>query len=173
MIINQKGFSLIELIAVIAIVGIASTIVIAQYSDSRDSKALFLGAKQIANDVRMAQNYAFGALESGGVNPGYGIRFSNNSSSYIIFADKDNDKIYDVADSEEFQTVSLPEGITVQSLKVDNVEAVDGNVDVVFTSPYGEVFIDENNGSSIILKVKIGNSTDAEIIDISGSGKIN
>ena len=167
---SQKGFSLIELMMVIAIVGIASTIVIAQYSNSRDLKALSFGAKQIANDVRMAQNYAFGALESGGTNPGYGISFSNNSSSYIIFADKNNDKTYGGA-GEEFQTVNLPDGVTVQSLKVDNVDT--DPVDVVFTSPYGETHINDNSGNAIGFKIRIGNSVGSENINISGSGKVN
>ena len=171
MIINQKGFSLIELIAVIAIMGIASTIVIAQYSDSRDSKALFLGAKQIANDVRTAQNYAFGALAVGGTNPGYGIRFSNGSSSYIIFADKDDNKTRKADGDEDIQTVNFPEGVTVQSLKVDGSDT--DPVDIVFTSPYGEACINTISGSAINIKIKISNSAGVEIIDISGSGKIN
>jgi len=170
---SQKGFSLIELMMVIVIVSIASTIVIAQYSNSRNSKALSLGAKQVANDVKIAQNYALGALDAGGTNPGYGIRFSNSFDSYIIFADKDNDKAYDGI-GEEFQTVKLPDGITIQSLKVDSDEV--SPVDVVFTSPYGEAYINDANKDGvnfIILKVKIENSAGAEIISISSSGKIN
>ncbi|MCK5466559.1 prepilin-type N-terminal cleavage/methylation domain-containing protein [Candidatus Parcubacteria bacterium] len=172
---SQKGFSLIELMMVIVIVSVASTIVIAQYSNSRNSKALSLGAKQVANDVKIAQNYALGALDAGGTNPGYGIRFSNSFDSYIIFADKDNNKAYDGA-GEEFQTVKLPDGVTIQSLRVDGIDISPVPVDVVFTSPYGEVYINDANKNGvnfIILKVKIENPAGAEIISISSSGKIN
>jgi len=176
MFINQKGLSLIELMVVISIVGIASSIVITQYSNKRDSKALFLGAKQVVNDVRMAQNYAFSTLDFGGVNPsgGYGIRFSKNSNSYVIFGDKNNDQARKTDGSEDFQTMNLPDGVTVQSLKIDTVDA--DPVDVVFTSPYGEVYINGNNkdgGNFIDLEVEIGNPAGSKVINISSSRKIN
>lgn len=177
---NQKGFSLIELMIVISIVGIASSIVITQYSSKRNSKALFLGAKQVVNDVRMAQNYAFGTLDFGGVNPsgGYGIRFSEDSNSYIIFGDKSvapaiPNKEYDAG--ENFQTMNLPDSVKVTSLKIGAISH--NNVDVIFTPPYGEVYIDKNNkdvsDNFINLEIKISNSAGTKIINISSSRKIN
>ncbi len=161
---------------VISIVGIASSIVITQYSNKRDSKALFLGAKQVVNDMRMAQNYAFGSLDFGGVNPGYGIRFSTttNPNSYIIFGDKNSNKAYDAADSEGFQTINLPDNVKVTSLKIGAMNYND--MDVVFTTPYGEVYINGDNkdgGNFIDLEVEIGNPAGAKIINISSSRKIN
>jgi len=171
---NQKGFSLIELMVVIFIVGIASSIVVVQYSNSRNLKALYLGSKQIANDVRMTQNYTFSALEDGGANPdgGYGISFSKNSNSYVIFADGDSDKEYDAG--EDFQTIKLPEGVNVISLKVDATSHND--VDVVFTSPYGEVYINGNNKDGldfINLEIEISNPAGTEIINVNSSRGIN
>ena len=171
---NQKGFSLIELMVVIFIIGIASSVVIVQYSGNRNSKALYLGSKQIADDIRMTQNYTFGALETMSGNPsgGYGISFSVGSDSYVIFADGDSDKEYDAG--EDFQTIKLPEGITIQSLKIDGVN--DDPVDVVFTSPYGEVYIDGVNkdaGNFINLEIEISNSAGTEVINLSSSRKIN
>ncbi len=173
---DQKGFSLIELIMVIFIMGVASTIVAVQYSDSRNSKALYLGSKQIANDIRMTQNYTFSSLEDGGANPsgGYGIRFSENSNSYLIFADEDSDRARNADNSEDFQTINLPDGVKVISLEIDTVGA--DPVDVVFTSPYGEVYINGNNknaGSFINLEIEIGNSSGTRVIKISTSRKIN
>ena len=176
---NQKGFSLMELMIVIFIIGVASSVVIVQYSGNRDFKALYLGSKQIANDIRMAQNYTFSALEAGGVNPngGYGISFSKDSNSYIIFGDKsiapvNPNKVYDAG--EEFQTINLPEGVEVISLKIGAVSY--NNMDVVFTSPYGEVYIDGVNkdaGNFINLEIEIGNSAGTEIINVSSSRRIN
>ena len=176
---NKKGFSLIELMMVIVIVGIASTIIIAQYSNSRNSKALSLGAKQVVNDVRMTQNYTFGALADGGTNPsgGYGVRFSDNTNpgSYIIFGDQDSGE-YDYDAGEEFQTINLPEGVTVTSLDIGATNYSD--IDVVFTPPYGEVYIDKKNKDGappdfIDLEVEISNSAGSRVINISSSRKIN
>ena len=173
---NQKGFTLMELVVVIFIVGVASSMIVMQYSNSRSAKALFLGAKQITNDVRMAQNYTFGALDAGGANPsgGYGIRFSEDSNSYIIFADKDSDKARKNDSSEDFQTINLPNDVKVTSLDVgvDNYS----DIDIVFTSPYGEVYIDGNNkddGNFISLEIEISNSTGVKIINVSSSRRIN
>ena len=176
---NQKGISLIELMIVISIVGIASSIVITQYSNKRDSKALFLGAKQVVNDMRMAQNYALGSLDFGGVNPsgGYGISFSKDSNSYIIFGDKSiapaiPNKEYD--EGEGFQTMNLPDGVKVTSLKIGAMNYND--MDVVFTTPYGKVYINGDNkdgGNFIDLGVEIGNPAGSKVINISSSRQIN
>jgi len=174
---NQKGYSLMEIIVVIFIISVAATIVVAQYSGIRNSKALSLGARQVANDVRVAQNYTFSALEAGGVNPsgGYGIRFFKNSNSYIIFADKDSDKARDAGGSEDFQTINLPNDVKITSLIID-ANSYD-EIDVVFTSPYGEVYINGNNkdaGDNFInLEVEIGNSAGVEIINVNSSRRIN
>lgn len=167
---NSKGFSLIELMMVIIIMGVAATIVVAGYSKNRSSKALQLGAKQIASDVRMTQNYTFGSL--GFVTGGYGIRFSSstNPDKYIVFGD-DGNKTYDAG--EEFQTMSLPDGVTVQSLKIDSVSF--SNVDVVFASPYGEVYINgvNKNGAVFVdLEIEIGNSAGTKTVAVSSSRKI-
>ncbi len=173
--INQKGFSLIELTMVIFIIGVASTIVAVQYSGSRNSKALYLGSKQVANDIRMTQNYTFSALGDGGANPsgGYGVRFSKDSNSYLIFADEDSNRVR-TDNSEDFQTINLPDGVEVKSLKIDTASA--DPVDVVFTSPYGEIYINGNNknaGNFIDLEIEIGNSSGTRVVKISTSRKIN
>ena len=177
---NQKGFSLMELMVVIFIVGVASSIVVMRYSSNRNFKALYLGSKQVADDIRMAQNYTFGALETGGANPdgGYGIRFSKDSNGYIIFGDKsiapaNPNKTYDAG--EEFQTINLPEGVEVTSLKIG--AATPNDVDIVFTSPYGEVYIDNVNKDAfdnfINLEIEIGNSAGTKVINVSSSRGIN
>jgi prepilin-type N-terminal cleavage/methylation domain-containing protein len=173
---NQKGFSLMELMIVIFIIGVASSIVVTQYSGNRNFKALYLGSKQIANDIRMTQNYTFSALETGGANPsgGYGIRFSKNSNSYVIFADKDSNKMRNAVGSEDFQTINLPEDTEVISLKIGAISYND--IDVVFTSPYGEVYIDGINrdaGNFINLEIGIGNSAGTKVININSSRGIN
>lgn len=178
---NQKGFSLLEFVIIVFIMGVASSIIVVRYSENRNLKSLSLGAKQIANDIRMTQNYTFSALETEGINPsgGYGIRFSTDSNSYVIFADDSvapasPNQSYDVG--EEFQTINLPNNVKVQSLKIDGSNVDPLPVDIVFASPYGEVYINGNNkdaGNFIDFEIEISNPAGIEVININSSRKIN
>ena len=173
---STEGFTLIELIIVMAIMGIMFAVTVPQYSKIRDSKALSLGEEQVVNDIRMVQNYAYSILKSDDSFPvgGYGINFSNNSSEYIIFADKDGDMEYDGV-SEIFERIKLPRDVEIVSLKVDSTEEVDGVVDLVFTPPYGKVFIDKNNkitGNFIDLEIVISNDSGSKTINTSSSRMI-
>ena len=172
---NQKGFSLMEITIVIFILSVAAVIIVSQYSSSRSSKALYLGSKQIVNDVRITQNYTFSALETTGGNPsgGYGIRFSNNSNSYLIFADKNSNKAYDAG--EDYQTINFPNSVKIISLKIGATNY--DEIDIVFTSPYGEVYIDGVNknisDNFVNLEIEISNSAGAKIINVNSSRRVN
>ena len=172
--LNNGGFSLTELVAVIAIIGIMAAITVPQYAKYRDDKALILGANQLLNDVRMTQNYTYSTLKFNSYFPsgGYGIRFEKGSNGYIIFADLDEDKEYDSL-SEKFEEEDLPGDVKIKSIKID---AVDSNsADLVFVPPYGKVYINKHNknGSSFIdLEIEITNSTNSKTISVRSSGLI-
>ena len=172
----KNGFTLVELIVVMAIMGIIFAVTVPQYSKIRDSKALSLGEEQIVNDIRMVQNYAYSILKNDGSFPvgGYGINFLKDSNEYIVFADKDGDMEYDSA-SETFEKMELPRDVKIISLKVNSTEDADGIVDLVFTPPYGKVFIDKNNkitGNFIDLEIVISNDSGSRTIDASSSRMI-
>ena len=173
---DKEGFTLIELIIVMAIMGIMFAVAVPQYSKVRDSRALSFGEEQVVNDIRMVQNYAYSILKNDGSFPvgGYGINFLNNSNEYIIFADKDGDMEYDGA-PEIFEKIKLSQDVKIISLKVNSVEEVDGVVDLVFTPPYGKVFIDKNNkitGNFIDLEIVISNDSGSRTINASSSRMI-
>ena len=107
----------------------------------------------------MAQNNAFSVLQHNGNIPdgGYGIMISTaNNNSYILFADDDGDHIFD-GGMEIVETVSLPSEVTINSVTTTPADVGFGTVDIVFTSPYGEVFINTESTStrSEVIKVEI------------------
>lgn len=174
---DKSGFTLIEIIIAMFIMGIMFAITVPQYAKYRDSKSLFLGKEQVVSDIRMVQNYAYSILKDNGSFPvgGYGIHFSKDSNSYTIFADKDDDMEYD-SDSESFKEIKLPEGVKITSLKINSAEELDGDVDLVFTPPYGKVFIDKENkisGNFINLEIIISNNSGFKTVNMSSSRLIN
>ena len=170
---SSNGFTLIELIIAIAIMGIMFAVTVPQYTKYRNSKALFLGAEQIVGDIRMVQNYSYSILKDNGSFPigGYGIHFSKDSDHYIIFAD-DGDKEY-AGSSENFKEIKLPEGVKITSLKVDTTDNPD--VDLIFVPPYGRVFISKENKISenfINLEIVISNNNGSKTVNMSSSRRI-
>ena len=167
---NKKGFTLVELIIVMTIIGIVAAIALPSYNKARNSKDLLLGREQVAGDIRMAQNYSYNTLKFNGTFPkgGYGIRFDiSDPRKYIIFADVDSDQIYDTG--EEFQEIELSRSVKISSLKVDGSEV--SPVDVVFKPPYGNVFI-ELVGTKLEIEIK-NSDGETKIIKVENSGLIN
>jgi len=172
---NEFGFSLIELMTVIAIIGIMTSIIVPYYNQNRDFKALSFGREQVDSDIRMVQNYAYSTLEADGSYPsgGYGINFLVGSNEYIIFADSGNGAY---ENDEKVSTVKLSRGVKVTSLKINNSEDSDGKIDLIFTPPYGKVFIDGQNQISsdfIDLEITVNNSIGSKTVIISSSGLLD
>ena len=102
---DQKGFTLLELTVVIAIVILLSGIVLTNYQVGEREYALLRSAYKLAQDLRTAEKMAMASemlpssFDGVGGFPkgGYGIYFQNASSSYILFADCDGDKEYDAS----------------------------------------------------------------------------
>lgn len=101
---QQQGLTLVELIVVLGIVAMVSSVIIFNYSDFRTTVTLRGLAQEIALSVRKAQTYATsvraidGASASTNSFPGYGIAFSADSTGstdpavphrarFVLFAD--------------------------------------------------------------------------------------
>jgi prepilin-type N-terminal cleavage/methylation domain-containing protein len=84
---NCKAFSLIELMIVMAIIGILSVVIIAGLTSSRSSTRLKSAQREVASVIRLAQSYALQGKTQNGITPcGYGFRFAGgNETDYEIF----------------------------------------------------------------------------------------
>lgn len=171
---QDSGFTLIELIVTIAIMGIAFSIFVSQYAIYRNAKALSLGEEQVVNDIKIIRNYALGTIRANSDFPkgGYGIRFLIDSDGYTIFADADEDHKYSNT-GEKFEEIKLPQNVKVTFLRVNGV--ITDPVDLVFAPPYGIVYIDSYNKKDndfVNLEITISNSSNYKTIKVRSSGLI-
>jgi prepilin-type N-terminal cleavage/methylation domain-containing protein len=89
---SQNGFTLIEMLVVIAIFGVVASVLLLHYSDFSTDVAVKNLAEEIGLSVRKAQSYATSVRSIDGTNsilsdtfPAYGISFSTQSSSSTLY----------------------------------------------------------------------------------------
>lgn len=188
--INQKGLSLLELLLVIAIIGVMAVAIGPNYAASKKAKSMSFARTQMVNDIRYVQNFTLSstkAFADGTSAPGgFGIRFQKNSSSYIIFGDKMQggatpNHRYDPgatgADAELLETVNLVGGIKISDLKISKngsafADVTGGYVDYNSAPPYGKIFID-NTQDNVILQITFTNGISSEVFNLRSSGFIS
>jgi prepilin-type N-terminal cleavage/methylation domain-containing protein len=128
--INNKGFTLAEVLIVIAIILFLFPMVLTHYHAGDRQFSLYRSAHDLAQDLRSAQEMAmtgkttpvqFGQNFPAG---GYGLYFEDYKNSYILFADCDGDNEYDesgiaasCAEASSVPGESYPEKIRELSLE--------------------------------------------------------
>ncbi len=114
----NKGFTLIEILVVVSIIILLTAITLPHLRAGEEQLALQRSGHRLAQDLRRAKEMAMSAKEFPGVHPefigAYGIKFRENSSEYILFADLNNDGVF--SDPEEIERLTLEEGVTIQAL---------------------------------------------------------
>ena len=113
----ERGFSLVELIVVVAIFGVITVIVLVGHASFRSSIILGNLAYDVALSVRQAQSFGLGVRGFGTgteqFNVAYGIHFdSGSNNSYILFVDQNRNGQYDGV-SELIQLFTLARGYTI------------------------------------------------------------
>ncbi len=85
----SRAFTLIELLVVVSIIVLMTALTLPNYRSGNNQLALQRSIHKMAQDLRMAQEYAISAKEFNGAVPaGYGAYFDlDQPNSYIIFAD--------------------------------------------------------------------------------------
>ena len=158
---NKSGFTLIELIVSIAIIGFVTTIGVVNYRSANKSSVLQLEAYKAATDIRRAQNMALGAIEfnfnpSARVPDAWGVYFDSASADrYIIFADQDNNQIYTSGDGI-FAAINLKNNIVLD---------ISGSINISFVPPDPTTYLNGLSGGevSINLKDQAGNKYEIKV----------
>ena len=148
---NKNGFSYVEIMTVVAIILIISTITVANLRGTGTKSELYVSAQKIITDIRRAQNYSLSATEFNGASPagGWGIYFNKSLGSYVLFADVADPGTGEInhvclndciATSEEVSSIiPLPEGAKIDQIyKVrssDGAKIYTDKMNVTFEPP--------------------------------------
>lgn len=129
---NNKGFSLIELIVAISIFVIITTVVVVNLKGGSPSQEVLLQSKNLDSLLRQAQMQSFAGEPFEGVFPigGYGVLVSTCSAppcSVTMFADFNTNFVFDA--NEEVKTEILGSNVTVESISTGN------SLHVIFKPP--------------------------------------
>ena len=137
---NSKGFTLIELIVVMAIIAIMTGIVFANYRNSQQQLALQRAASKLAQDVRRAQEMAMASEAFEGSIPegGYGVYFTIiEPDHYILFADANGDREYDkdaIPKNELVEDIKIEKGVSIKALSGESFH-------IIFVPPNPDIYI--------------------------------
>ncbi len=146
--INSKGVTLIEIIIVVSIISIISSIIIADFPKIKLQLSLSRTAHKLAQDIRVAQNLSSSGNEvffnSQNVVPkGYGIYIDINSSNgdkkYLIYADMNGDNHYYQDQDYIYKEINIEDnesGIIIKQI-LNGTE----NVSINFAPPNFDVTI--------------------------------
>lgn len=132
--IFEKGLTLTEMLVVISIVIVFSSMVFANYGKGQESMALERAGQKLGQDLRRAQEMAMAGSFDSSTNA-VGIYFEESSpTSYILYYNYNANFYYegDSVDSQE-EDINIEEGIKICNIKNKDVEVP--NISVSFAPP--------------------------------------
>lgn len=174
---NAAGFSFVELIITISIIGILAAIAVVSMSPARKAARLEAAQKELASEITLAKAYALQGKTQ--VNPstnspetpcGYGVHFISDTSYFIYYnfypdcetanAGDDTSKLHYSNDSSELDEKALPGGVKKSS-----------NTDIYFTVPSARVY---NGSGEEFTSLSIGLTLDdvSNTVSVSKSGLV-
>jgi len=135
----NKGFTLLELTVVIAIIILLSGIVLSNYRVGEKEYTLLRSAQKLAQDLRRAEELALSAKAYPGApssfKGGFGVNFQINSISYTLFADLNDNKVFDPG--EDLEILNLEKKVKISGLSASPLN-------IVFLPPDPQVCISGN-----------------------------
>ncbi len=190
---KYNAFTFVELLLVIAIIGIMSAVGFASFNSGKVTTKLQAAQREVASIIKLTQSYALqGKVLLSGTTPcGYGVRFTD-STHYEIFytpyfntgdatitnCDQLNNKIiggvheyarYKAGTSQPLQSLALNNGVTLS----DPILADIASTEIYFTIPAGNIY--DKNGAAYTARTftfNISGSTKTKTITIDSGGSI-
>lgn len=173
----NNGFSLIELLVVITLFALTSSLITAAYVSFERGQRVKNTAQALKSDIRFAQNKALagekgaaGACSSTSTLGGWYVELTNNSKSYRLAGDCLG---LGFGESDfNSKTVNLPTGVTITRV---NYVTDQSEVNILFrplsynVSVFGIMFLSDFYNNSGNLRTPLGSDNDL-IIELSITG---
>lgn len=177
---KQGGFTLIELIVVISIISIMTTVVVFQQRDANDQFQLDNAANRLVSEIRKAQTYALGVQRYEGFDVdeqfdiGYGVAFRNGESSITFFADNPNTtgERYVSPPDKDISTVTFPEGITIKRIQSGITSVSKGSVVYKRPDPKAIIYINNDQVEYVNVILETGSGRELTVV-INATGGIH
>jgi prepilin-type N-terminal cleavage/methylation domain-containing protein len=171
---KQEGYSLMETMVVVAIIGIMTIVIGPSYASYQRGKALSYGRTLIINETRYVQDSALTGLKYSrtGITQkgGYGIYFEKNATYFKVFVDVDEDKAYDPV-TEYVETVNLTGNVKISDL---NAGSSINAASYVCVPPYGKGYINASGSATLDITLQsTQNSAAVAHVTIGSSGYTN
>jgi len=139
---REQGFTIPELLVVVAIIVLMTGLMLPNWRSGERTLALSRVVHKAGQDVRRAQELALRAQAYTCPNDpaekisAYGVFFDQNTpTSYILFAECNDNNIYDVGTDGIVETIQLESGIEIQGVSPGP------QISIVFVPPTPLVFL--------------------------------
>ena len=169
---NLRGFTLIELLVATGIILLMSALIFTNYRAGEQEFALQRSAHKLSQDLRRAEELALSAKAYPGAPPsfkgGYGVNFQINSTSYTLFADLNDNKVFDPGSvpPEELEIPNLEKRVKISGLSASPL------LNVVFLPPDPQVIVSGGSMEAQIILSLETNPAKTKIIKVNQAGLI-
>jgi len=175
---NGAGFTLVEALVVIFVIGVISSIMIVNWRRNEEQYKLQRAAQQIAQTIREAQDFALNGKKmdwpgdpDGLVPRSYGVQFQRGSRTYFVYGDHGGNTSYQNPEDIKETITTLETGIDLQSIGTSN-----SIFDILFSVPDGLATFNPSYATGIIVIKRTGTtcpSKNCRSIIIKKTGEIS
>ncbi len=173
---GRQGFTLLELMVIISIIGIMTSAGLVSLSSSKKHFALKTAQNEVAAAIKLAQSYALqGKFKESVTNVcGIGFRFMNDST-YRIFYYRTGDG-YPSCASTDSSTITglgmIEDQVLGNGVKLTSPTSPDTSTRILFSIPDAKVSGAGISNSPFKLSIGTGSSEKSKTITISSTGLV-
>ena len=165
---NSAGFTLVELLVVMAIIVIISGVSLANWRGGEKQYALLRATNKLSQDLRRAEEMAMSAREFQGQIPkgGYGVYFKDQEKDhYVLFADLNGNHSYNSGSDGLIEDVKIEKDIQISQLSASPLT-------ITFTPPDPTVTIKPDDLTATITLAIETDPTKTRTITVNKSGLV-